>query len=220
LALPLGLVTTMASINLNMPRYFIESHMGEHQLGIFSALAYATVAITLVTDSLGQCAIPRMSRLYASGQLAEFRSALVQLSIIGCGLGLAGLAVARIIGTRLLTIFYSREYAAASRVFVVLMIATAIHCVAGVLTSGIMSARCFTIQVPMYALVMGSSALACWRLVPTYGLDGAAMAMVVGALVRLLLAAAVISYLFLVHAKGVAGLQAPHGRVDEWNSAL
>jgi hypothetical protein len=56
--------------------------------------------------------------------------------------------------------------------------------------------------------------------VPIYGLDGAAMAMVVGALVRLLLAAAVISYLFLVHAKGVAGLQAPHGRVDEWNSAL
>ena len=28
LALPLGLVTTMASINLNMPRYFIESRMG------------------------------------------------------------------------------------------------------------------------------------------------------------------------------------------------
>ena len=220
LALPLGLVTTMASINLNMPRYFIESRLGEHQLGIFSALAYATVAITLVSDSLGQCAIPRMSRLYASGQLAEFRSALLQLSIIGGVLGLVGLAAASIIGTRLLTMFYSREYAAASRVFIVLMIATAIHCVAGVLTSGIMSARCFTIQVPIFALVMGSSAVACWRLVPTCGLAGGAMAMVIGAVVRLLLAGAVVSYLFLVHAKGVAGLQAPHTRVDEWNSAL
>ena len=155
LALPLGLVTTMASINLNMPRYFIESRMGVHQLGIFSALAYATVAITLVSDSLGQCAIPRMSRLYAAGQLAEFRSALLQLSSIGGALGLAGLAVARIIGTRLLTMFYSREYAAASRVFIVLMIATAIHCVGGVLTSGIMSARCFRIQVPMFATCGG-----------------------------------------------------------------
>jgi O-antigen/teichoic acid export membrane protein len=220
LALPLGLVTTMASINLNMPRYFIESRMGVHQLGIFSALAYATVAITLVSDSLGQSAIPLMSRLYASGQLAEFRAALVQLSIIGGALGLVGLAAARIVGTRLLTIFYSREYAAASRVFIVLMIATAIHCVGGVLTSGIMSARCFRVQVPMFALVTGSSALACWRLVPTWGLAGGAMAMVVGAVVRLLLAAAVVSYLFLVHAKGVAGLRAPHTRVDEWNSAL
>jgi len=220
LALPLGLVTTMASINLNMPRYFIESRMGEHQLGIFSALAYATVAITLVSDSLGQCAIPRMSRLYASGQLAEFRSALLQLSAIGGVLGLVGLAVARIIGTRLLAMFYSREYAAASQVFIVLMVATAIHCVAGVLTSGIVSARCFRIQVPMFALVMGSSALACWRLVPTSGLAGGALAMVVGAVVRLLLATAVVSYLFLVHAKHMAGHQVPDTRVDEWNSAL
>ena len=217
LALPLGLVTTMASINLNMPRYFIASRMGEHQLGIFSALAYATVAITLVSDSLGQCAIPRMSRLYASGQLAEFRSALLQLSAIGAVLGLVGLAVARIMGARLLAMFYSREYAAASQVFIVLMLATAIHCVGGVLTSGIVSARCFRIQVPMFALVMGSSALACWRLVPTSGLAGGALAMVVGAVVRLLLATAVVSYLFLVHAKQMA---VPDTRVDEWNSAL
>jgi O-antigen/teichoic acid export membrane protein len=65
LALPLGLVTTMASINLNMPRYFIEARLGVHQLGIFSALAYATVALTLISDSLEHCAIPIMSRLYA-----------------------------------------------------------------------------------------------------------------------------------------------------------
>ena len=31
LALPLGIVTTLASINLNMPRYFIHARMGEHQ---------------------------------------------------------------------------------------------------------------------------------------------------------------------------------------------
>ena len=47
------------------------------------------------------------------------------------------------------------------------MLATAIHCVAGMLTSGIMSARCFQIQVPMFALVVASNALACYRLVPT-----------------------------------------------------
>jgi hypothetical protein len=38
--------------------------------------------------------------------------------------------------------------------------------------------------------------------------------------VRLLLAAAVVSYLFLVNAKGATRLQAPHTRADEWNSAL
>jgi len=220
LALPLGIVTTMASINLNMPRYFIEARLGEHQLGVFSALAYATVATTLISDSLGHCAIPRMSRLYASGQLVEFRSVLLQLSALGCALGLTGLAVAQVMGTRLLTIFYSPEYAAGSGVFIVLMLATAIHCVAGMLTSGIMSARCFRVQVPMFALVVASTALACYRLVPTSGLTGGAEAMVLGAAVRLVLAVIVVGYLLPVHAKRSAQDLALQPSIDGWNSSL
>jgi O-antigen/teichoic acid export membrane protein len=220
LALPLGLVTTMASINLNMPRYFIEARLGVHQLGIFSALAYATVALTLISDSLGHCAIPRMSRLYAGGQLAEFRSILLQLSAVGCALGLAGLAVAKVLGTRLLAVFYSPEYAVDSSVFIVLMLATAIHCIAGMLTSGIMAARCFRVQVPMFALVVASTALACYLLVPTSGLTGGALAMVIGAVVRLVLAVVLVGSLLSVHAKRWARDLVLQPRVDEWNPSL
>jgi O-antigen/teichoic acid export membrane protein len=191
-----------------------------HQLGVFSALAYATVAMTLVSDSLGHCAIPRMSRLYADGQLAEFRSVLLHLSGIGCALGLAGIVVAQVMGTQLLTTFYGPEYAAGSRVFVLLMVATAIHCVAGMLTSGIMSARYFLVQVPMFTLVVASTALACYQLVPVSGLVGAAVAMVIGAVVRLALSAAVVGYLFLVHATRVEGHQTPQTRINEWDPSL
>ena len=166
-ALPLGISTTMAALNLNMPRYFIHARLGERQLGIYSAMAYATVAMILVADSLGHCAIPRLSRLYTAGRLAEFRSLLLKLLAAGGGLGLAGLAVAQIMGVRLLTLIYGREYAAHYRVFLVLILATAIHCVACMLTSAVTSARCFRIQVPLYALVVGSNALACARWVPS-----------------------------------------------------
>jgi O-antigen/teichoic acid export membrane protein len=220
LALPLGIVTTMASINLNLPRYFIEARMGVHELGIFSALAYATVAMTLVGDSLGHCAIPRLSRLYARGQLAEFRSLLFQLLAIGCALGLAGLAIAQVLGAQMLAAFYSPEYAASSRVFVVIMVATAIHCVAGMLTSGIMSARFFAVQVPMFALVVVSTALACYRWVPTSGLIGGAEAMVVGAVLRLLLAASVVIYLFVVLAKHPPEHPVSRARIEEWNTSV
>ena len=36
-ALPLGIATTLAALNLNMPRYFIHSRLGERSLGIYSA---------------------------------------------------------------------------------------------------------------------------------------------------------------------------------------
>ena len=39
MALPLGIATTMAALNLNMPRYFIDARLGERQHGLYSALA-------------------------------------------------------------------------------------------------------------------------------------------------------------------------------------
>lgn len=204
LALPLGLVTTIASVNLNMPRYFIHSRFGEHQLGIFSAMAYAALAMTLVSDSLGHCALPRLSRLYAGGRLAEFRSLLLRLLAVACALGVASLVAVQFMGTRLLTIFYSQEYATHERVFILLVLAIAIHCAAGVLTSGILSARCFRIQVPMFVVVAGCSAIGCTRLVPAEGLAGGALAMAVAATVHLILAAAVVGYLLLAPAKRAA----------------
>jgi O-antigen/teichoic acid export membrane protein len=201
LALPLGIATTLASINLNMPRYFIHARMGDYQLGIFSALAYATVAITLVSDSLGHCVIPRMSRLYAGRQFPAFRFLFLRLLALGAALGLSGLVVAQVLGARLLTVVYGPEYAAHLKVFVALMLAAAIHCAASVFTSGIMSARCFGIQVPVYAAMVGSNALACAVWVPTLGLAGGAMAMVLAAVVRLVLSGTIMGYLILAPAR-------------------
>jgi O-antigen/teichoic acid export membrane protein len=204
----------MAALNLNMPRYFIHSGLGERQLGIYSAMAYATVAMILVSDSLGHCAIPRLSRLYSSGQLAEFRTLLLKLLAAGAGLGLAGLTVAQLLGVRLLTLFYGREYAAHHRTFLVLILATAIYCVACMFTSAITAARCFRIQVPIYVLIVGANALACARWVPAAGLAGGAAAMAVAATVHLVLGAAVVGYLLGSPARRVAIVKLPHREVE------
>jgi O-antigen/teichoic acid export membrane protein len=203
IALPMGMVTAIASLNLHMPRYFIHARMGDHQLGVFSALAYATIALTLVGDSLGHCAIPRLSRLYAERRIVAFRKLLLTLLAAGCGVGIAGLAIAGGFGACLLRVFYSREYAAHSHVFLLLVTAAAIHFAASMLTSGITSARCFRIQVPLYLLVTASTAFGCARWVPAMGLAGGALAVIAGAVVRLLLAALVVRYLLL--ARGCSG---------------
>jgi len=211
-ALPLGIATTMAALNLSMPRYFIHVRLGERQLGIYSALAYTTVAMILVSDSLGHCAIPRLSRFYNRERLAEFRLLLLRLLAAGALLGFAGLAVVRFIGPRLLTLIYGSEYAAQFRVFLVLIFAAAVYCVACMFTIAITSARCFKIQVPLYAMVVGSNALACAYWVPRDGLAGGAVAMLIAATVHLVLGAAVVSGLLKMKAKGPARREPPPWR--------
>jgi O-antigen/teichoic acid export membrane protein len=197
LALPLGLVTTIYSINLHMPRYFVHASMGDHELGIFSAIAYATGCVTIIGDSLGISAVPRLSRLYAGGRRAEYRALLFRMLALACAIGLAALAAARGAGAWLLGIFYNAEYAAHAHLFTLLMVAAAIHFAASMLTSGITSARRFRIQVPLYLMVAAATALGCARWVPTMGLAGAALGVICGAIVRLLLAGAVVGYLLL-----------------------
>jgi O-antigen/teichoic acid export membrane protein len=194
LALPLGTGTTIASINLYMPRYFIHARMGEHALGIFSAIGYATVAMTLVGDSLAQCVIPRMSRLYASARMTEFRALLSRLVIAAGGIGLVGLVLAQSFGRRFLTLVYSREYAAHPNVFTLLTAAAAVQFAASMLTSGITSARCFRIQVPLFLIVAACTAAGCALWVPTNGLVGAAAAVLVAATVRFALACLVVRH--------------------------
>ena len=136
---------------------------------------------------------------------------------MSAALGLAGVAVVQVMGARLLTLFYGPEYAAHSRIFILLMFAAALQCVAGILSSGIMSARCFRIQVPMLALVVGSGALACARWVPAAGLAGGAAAMIVSSAVYLALASTVMAYLLLAPASRVPGR--PQPGVRGWNRA-
>lgn len=191
-ALPLGVVTTLATLNLHMPRYFVEGHLGERQLGMFSAMAYATVALTLIGDSMANCVVPRLARLYASAQIREYRSLLLRLLAFGTGIGALGLAVVRGIGPWFLRVFYSPTYASQAPVFTLLMIGAAIHFVATMLTCGITSARCFTVQVPLYAAVAGATALGCTHWVKTLGLSGAALGVICGAVVRLVLAGGIL----------------------------
>jgi O-antigen/teichoic acid export membrane protein len=191
-ALPLGFATTMAALNLNIPRYFIHARLGERQLGVYSALAYATVAMVLVSDSIGHCAIPRLSRLYSADRLAEFRSLLLKLLALGAAIGAAGVAAALCIGKPLLALLYGKEYAAQHRVFLVLILSTAIYCVASMFTSAITAARCFRIQVPLYALIVAANTVAAAFWVPASGLAGGAAALAVASVVHLVLGASVV----------------------------
>src|SRR5215469_14536562 len=206
-ALPLGIATTMAALNLNMPRYFIHARLGERQLGIYSAMAYATVPMILVSDSLGYSVVPRLARFYSGARLGEYRALLLKMLAVGACLGLAGLAAARLLGAQLLLLFFGSEYAAHSGTFVALILAASIYCVACMFTSAVTSARRFMIQAPIYVLIASSNAAACAIWVPVAGLAGGAAAMVVASTVHLVLGATVVAYLLYAPARRPARQQ-------------
>jgi O-antigen/teichoic acid export membrane protein len=183
LALPLGFVTMLISFNTNVPRYFIEVHLGSYQLGIFAAIATFQKVAPTVVQALGRSASPRLAKYYVTRNVRAFRRLMLRLVGMGGLLGGAGVIIALALGRPILTLLYGPEYAMPG-LFGLVMLAAGIDYIATMLLFVMTSARNFRAQLPLHLLTTGTIALTCFFLVPSIGLQGAALALIIGNLVR------------------------------------
>lgn len=187
LSFPLGLAMMLISLQTNVPRYFLEAYLGERSLGIFAAIAYIPIVGTTVVAALGQSATPRLSQYYIAGEYRSFQTLMSKLLKIGLGLGLVGLVGSYALGKPALTILYSPEYAEQGSLFVVLMAAAGVSYVASFLGYGMTAAQDYTSQIPLFLSSTVAIALGCLVAVPKYGLMGAAIAVLLGSVVQLII---------------------------------
>lgn len=193
LALPLGFVVMLVSFNSSVTRYFIQGYCGTRQLGIFAALAYVQGAAATIEDAMAQSALPRLSKSYAARNREAFCSLLRNLLILGAALGLFGVTVAASAGHPLLTLVYGPEYALHSDVFVWIMMAICVNFLASFMLYAVTAARHFRAQLPLSITVALTTVVACVLFVPKYGILGGAYTLVIAAVVRVLLATALLS---------------------------
>jgi O-antigen/teichoic acid export membrane protein len=189
LALPLGFVALLDSLNVNVPRYVIQGHMGLAALGYFTAISSVTVGGNMTVASLATSASPRLSRHYVD-DIAGFKRLTWKLVQFGIVLGGGVLLIALLFGRQLLTVLYTAEYAHVD-VFAWLMAAAGLGYVARFLVYSMTAARYLRAQTPLYALSLGIlGGLSLW-LIPSHGLLGAAWAAFGGTLILLVGAIAV-----------------------------
>jgi O-antigen/teichoic acid export membrane protein len=190
LALPLGFVSLLDSLNVNVPRYLVERRLGEAALGYYAGMAYIMVAGNMVVGALTGSASPRLARLCVIHPLA-FRRLLWRLIGLGAALGGTGLLLAMFFGRPLLALIYQPDYAKHADVFVWLMAAAGTGYVARFLICGMTASRRIKAQAPLYGVTLLATAVLSWVLIPRHGLLGAALALCAAMAVLLLGAAAI-----------------------------
>jgi O-antigen/teichoic acid export membrane protein len=194
LTLPLGLVMFLVSLNTNIPRYFIEHFLSQHELGIFAAIAYLMLVGSIIQGALAQAASPRLAKYYADGRRKAFVGLLLNLLGLGAFLGVIGIGVAWGLGKPLLTLLYQSEYAQYSLLLIWLMVAALLEYLGAFLGTAITSARYFRTQVPLFASTALTLAIACYLLVPVQGLNGIPIAMIITGILRIVLCLGVLIY--------------------------
>lgn len=182
--LPLGVVLMLVSLNLNLPRYFIEHNLGMRELAIFSSIANLLAVGNVVMNAVGQGVAPRLAKYFAAAKMREFRALLSTLVVASLGMGAAGLIGAILFGRQALAIIYRPEYSARHDVLVWLMAGSGFFYLGSTLGYAVTAVKCFSPQLPLFALAAATTALSSMILVPLMGLRGAAFAILISGVIQ------------------------------------
>jgi O-antigen/teichoic acid export membrane protein len=184
-SLPLSVIALLVSLNLNVPRYFVEHALGERGLGIFSAIASISAAGSMAVVSMGQSAFARLARAYAAENFKDFRALLGKLLAFGAALGVCGIAVSSVAGRQILTVLFRPEYAERAGLLPWMMAVGGALYMAQFLGFGMTAAKCYCSQVVLFTLTNLAVATGCYFLVPRLGLRGAIFTMLIAAILQL-----------------------------------
>jgi O-antigen/teichoic acid export membrane protein len=184
-ALPLGVVLMLITLSGNLPRYAIERRLGTAALGVFAAVASFQAIGSAVVNPLGQTMTPRLARAFSQGQTPLFLRLAAQLTGAACLLGAAGVGVALVAGRLALGIAYGRAFTPYGGLLVWMMAAGILSYAGSALGYVITAARAFDSQAPLFLAVAAVSGAASWVLVPRFGLEGAALALVLAWLAQI-----------------------------------
>jgi O-antigen/teichoic acid export membrane protein len=184
-SLPMGIIAALGGLNSGIPRYFVEAYRGSAELGIFSAIASLLSTGSLVVSAFGQTIFLPVAKAYARSDRTALRRYVVVSMAVGAALGGTGLVAATAFGHQLLARLFRPEYAEREDVFVRMMIAATVSLAVSGGGYVVTAARSLNPQIPVLAAAGAAAAgVSAWS-IPRHGLNGAADAVLAGALVQL-----------------------------------
>lgn len=191
MALPAALMAVMTRFVTVLPQYFVEGMLGTEMLGFYAALAALPVFGQMAVRAAGTAALPRLSRMFAERR-PGFMKLTIKLALVGAAIGVVGVLIAVFGGKPLVTALYTAEYAQYQEAFIWLMVYGGVSYCAACIGYALHATRWFWIQPAMFVVILTLVAFFCWLWVPTHGLSGAAMAMIVGRVAQIPIAIGVI----------------------------
>lgn len=192
-AFPLGCATFLASIEANLPRYFLSIYTNETSLGIYSTIAAFSSLGTIFINAMGQAAAPRLARLNYSGNIHGFRSLVGSLVLVGIASGLLAVSGASIFGDLALSVVFGRDESAQLPLLLLLLLASTVTYAHVFIGTALSAAGLHETKSRIQFGTVCASTILLFLLTPRYGLYGAAASLAATAALTAILYASVVN---------------------------
>jgi len=179
LSLPLAFVLLVFSASTSLPRLMLERQGGEQALGVFSAVAVMSAAIGLLYSALGQTALPRLARMFATDR-KQFHAAMNRMMLFSAAVGAAMLIASWFWGVRMVTMVYGHQSAVTAELVTGLVGIGILGNTSSLLGAGLTaSGRYWSQLVVAVMILLITAAVGAW-LIPGWGARGAMYAGLAG----------------------------------------
>ncbi len=179
-ALPLGFVSAIGSLQIYLPRYFLEHYASRVEQGVFANMAQLLGFGALVVAAMANAAAARMARAAAGRDWRTFNRILRTLVLGGATLGALAVITAAVAGPWIMTLVFSRELTPPREVLVWLALTSGLVWTYVFLGTALDALRSYRVQPWIHGASTVVIAGAAAALVPGYGMRGAAWAMLIG----------------------------------------
>jgi len=192
--LPLGLISLLVAVYAYFPQYLLAASHGVRDLGVFVVVASVPLVLETVVRSASQAALPRWGQAYHAGDRRRFWRLYRQTFACYLCLGLIGIGAVWQFGPHVLRIAFSPEFAAYSGLLVWLMAGAAISFLTSYGPVFVAFQR-YNIFLLLWTIALAILVFFAFVLIPSYGVYGAAAAIVLANTARCILVHAAIYYL-------------------------
>lgn len=184
---PLGLIASIASLNVNIPRIVIENHLTFQELGYFTVIFYLVLVIGKFVTSISSAVLPRMALLYKENKKNVFLKILSMIIIFIAIFSFLIIILSYYFGSELLEIAYGKEYASYKNLLFLIMIYGLFNYFGVAFEIALNAMKVYRyrlfIEVLATLLIIVSSAF----LIPHIGLNGAAFSLIFSSIFKLIL---------------------------------
>jgi O-antigen/teichoic acid export membrane protein len=183
-SLPLAFKVMLVSLDTHVTRYFVMGMASLSAVGVFGPIASGAGSASMVGKALNQSVSAKLGRLAMAGEPRPFLQFVRRVQLLYLVLGVAGVGLAMFAGGPLLAIIRP-DLLAYQTVLTLVAVSVALDLQNGIVDMSLVAARRIAPLAPACGLSVATSALGCWLLIPSFGLTGAAMAMIAGRLMRM-----------------------------------
>jgi O-antigen/teichoic acid export membrane protein len=202
-SLPLMPVLFIAQINTALPKIAINEYLNYSQVGIYAA-AYSIVAvISVVQSGINVYWAPFVFENYADRPLLLLRGHL----FVTFAMSLFGLFV--VLFQDIVYLLIGESYRAGQQFFALLLFSSVCYTISETTGIGINISKKTYLNAVVYILTVATTFVACFLLIPKFGLLGAAMSVGVAALVMLIVKTIIGEKYYKVVEKPVKSFSAP-----------